>query len=549
MINPKNMPISKAVLSPEKEDFSLIKIILTFFGIIAFRMFLDNLAYPGPGDYFFSLERFVQEPLYFFSVFFSFSILTYFFTKASFKDIFPFIVKVLLFVLVIPLIDLVFSGKITDATQYVYVGTSDFLKTYLSLMIPSKVHGITIGQQIGSLLIFASISFFVYKKTSSIFKSLLSMICSYTILFFYAILPSIITLFNNKPFVSDPIIHNSAHSLESEIYVFILKQSWLMHIAENSNLLISTVDSLHEIAMAYLFWILIFIQVLIIFFIANKRLWNVLIKNLPLTRIAYWFIIAAIGIIINQKLFGYLNLQNPINFMALTVFLLLIIANIWLAVLINDPEDVEIDKISNPNRPLVKKEVTEQEWRSMQIISLFLIAFGIMTLNRATGFFLIFAQAAYYIYSARPLRLKKHFLSSSIIIGFASVFIAMAGFFLVSPDLHFSSFPVKAILFIGISYAFLSNLKDIKDFEGDSKESIRTVPVVFGLEKSKYIIATLYSFIILAIPFVLQIYSIFPVAICVSLFIFYLFIKKEYQEKYIFLAFFLYVVFLFFVTL
>lgn len=533
----------------EKEDVSLIKIASALFGVIALRMFLDNLAYPGQGAYFFSLERFVQEPLYFFSVFFSFSILTYFFTKSSFKNIFPFIVKVFLFILVIPLIDLALSGKVVDATQYVYIETNGFLTTYLNLMIPSKIQGITIGQQIGSFFIFASIAWFVYKKTSSIFKSLLSMLSGYTILFFYAILPSMLTLFNNKNILHDPIVHNAAQTPTLEAYIFILKQSWLMHAIENSNLLISSIDPIHEIAMAQLFWILIIIQILIIFFIANRLLWNALKNNFPATRFIYWFIIAAIGIVISQKLFGSINLQNPINFVSLLVFLLLIMANIWFAVFVNDAEDVEIDKISNPDRPLVKKEASLQEWNLMQTITLIIIAFGTVTMNRAVGFLLIFAQAAYYIYSARPLRLKRNFVFSSITIGLASVFIAMAGFFLVSPDQHFSSFPIKAILIIGISYALLSNLKDIKDFEGDKEGNIKTMPVFFGLEKSKYIIATLCSLVIFVVPLLLKTYPVLPVSICASLFLFYLFTRKKYQEKYIFLVLFLYVIFLFFITL
>ena len=125
----------------------------------------------------------------------------------------------------------------------------------------------------------------------------------------------------------------------------------------------------------------------------------------------------------------------------------------------------------------------------------------------------------------------------------------MAGFFLVSPSQHVFTFPIKAILIIGISYAILSNLKDIKDYEGDKKENMRTLPVVFGLEKSKYIIAVLCALVILFTPFFLEIYSILSVSVCTSLFLFYLFTRKEYQEKYIFLVLFLYAILLFFVTL
>ena len=153
------------------------------------------------------------------------------------------------------------------------------------------------------------------------------------------------------------------------------------------------------------------------------------------------------------------------------------------------------------------------------------------------------------VYSAKPLRLKRHFIFSSILIGIGSIAAAMAGFFLVSPDQHVSAFPVKAIVIIGIAYALLSNLKDIKDYEGDKKENMHTLPVVFGLEKSKKIIAFLCSLVIVAVPLILKIYSILPISIAISLFLFYLFTKKKYQEKYIFLTIFLFAIVLFFAVI
>ena len=540
------MPIAENI-SPQEEkgDFSLIKIILALFGIIAVRMFLDNLIYPSTGGYFLSTERFVQEPLYFFSVFSSFSILIYVFTKSSFNSIFSFLIKTFLFILLIPVIDLFLNGQVTDATQYLYIETSAFLATFFKIINPFSGQGITVGQHIGAFFIFICIAWFVYKKTSNVWKSLISLLSSYVILFFYAILPSIISLFNTKPVSLDPIIHEAANTPVIETYYFILKQSWLMNVAKNSSTFIINMDSLHEILMSYVFWILLVIQIGVMLFIASKRLWNVFQNNFPIARIFYWFIIAAIGIILNYKLFGSINLQNPVNFLAITVFFILGVPNLWLAVLVNDAEDIEIDKISNPERPLVKKEVSKQEWRTMQIILLLLIAFGTMTMSRATGFSLIIAQSIYYIYSAKPLRLKKHFLSSSLLIGIASVSVAMSSFFLVSPDQHVSAFPVNAILIIGIAYAILSNLKDIKDYEGDKKENIRTLPVVFGLEKSKYIIAALCSLVSIAVPLILELRSMLLVSICTSLFLFFLFTRKNYQEKYIFLVIFVYIITLF----
>ena len=544
------MPTPEDILpQEEKEGFFLIKIFLTLFGIIVVRMFLDNLIYPSTGGYFLSIERFVQEPLYFLSVFFSFSILMYFFTKASFDSIFSFLIKTFLFILLIPLIDLALSGRVTDATQYLYIEANDFLATFFKTVHPLSGQGVTVGQHIGAFFIFICIAWFVYKKTKNIFKGLLALLISYATLFFYAILPSLFVFFNTKPVALDSVIHETANSSALETYCFILKDSWLMYMAKSSGAFIFNLDSLHEIFMSRVFWLMIVAQVLIIIFVANKRIWNIVKNNLPLIRIAYWSIIGTIGMILNYKIFGDLNLGNPVNFISIAVSLVLLAFSIWLAVLINDEEDVEIDKISNPERPLVKGAVSRQEWHRLQFFSLLIVLLGILTMNRALGFSVIIAQSVYYIYSVRPLRLKRHFLFSSILIGIGSVAAAMAGFFLVSPDQHVSAFPIKAILIIGIAYALLSNLKDIKDYDGDKKENIRTLPVVFGLEKSKYIIAALCSLIMIIVPLALKINSMLLISICISIFIFYLFTKKNYQEKYIFLALFVYIITLFLIII
>ena len=527
----------------------LLKIMAALLSIIAIRMFLDNIIYPTTGNYFLSLERILQEPLYFISVFFSFALVMYFFTKSSFDEIFSFLVKVFLFILSIPLIDFFISGKVIDATQYVYIGASSLIATFFQIINPLSGQGITIGQHIGAFFIFICIAWFVYKKTKNVFKGLFSLLIAYLTLFFYAILPSLFVFFNTKPVALDPVIHEAANSSALEAYCFILKDSWLMYAAKSSGAFIFNLDSLHEIFMSRVFWLMIVAQILIILFVANKKIWNIFKNNLPLTRIAYWVIIAFIGVVLNYKIFGDINLKNPVNVVSISVSLVLLALSIWLAVLINDEEDVEIDRISNPERPLVKGDVSLQEWHVIQFFSLVVVLLGILAMNRAIGFSVIIALSVYYIYSVRPLRLKRHFIFSSLLIGIGSVAAAMAGFFLVSPDQHVDAFPSQAILFIGISYALLSNLKDIKDYEGDKKENMRTLPVVFGLEKSKYIMAALCSLVMIIVPLALKINSMLLISVCISIFIFYLFTKKKYQEKYIFLTIFIYALALFFMVI
>lgn len=535
-------------LESDQKGFFLLKIIATLFSIIAIRMFLDKLAYQDTGGYLLPQERVIHASLYYFSVFFYLSILYYFFTKELFKNTFNLLTKIMLFVLSVPLFDILFKGiEGTRPPIYLIISKSDFISYFFKIINPLSEQGITLGQHIGAYAIFITLAFFIYKKTKSWLKSLLSIFLGYAILFFDAIIPSIINIFSNRDLLFDK---------EIVPYFFMLQNSWIANMVkivptDFSNFFLQTevLNTWHEILLARFFWIYVVIEILIIFFLSNKRAWNILRHNLPKERIIYWTIISIIGIIINQRMFGDILFSNPANFITLAVFFLLIVLNIVLAVFINDAEDIEIDKISNPSRPLVKKEFSPQEWNLVQTVLLIIIVLGLLTLNNATAFLLIFAQAAYYLYSARPLRLKRHFLLSSVLIGFATVFVAMAGFFLVSPDQSFFVFPVKAMLILGLSYALVSNLKDIKDFEGDSHEDIKTIPVVFGLKNGKRIIAILCALVIVAVPIILKLNTALLFSVFIAAFLFYLFTKEKYQEKYIFLVIFLYIVSLFIFSL
>jgi 4-hydroxybenzoate polyprenyltransferase len=297
--------------------------------------------------------------------------------------------------------------------------------------------------------------------------------------------------------------------------------------------------------MSQVFWLLVVLQLFAIFILPNLKYLKILINNFPLTRIIYWSVIALIGIYLSQNTSKTIDIFNLTTIVSFCVIFLLGVLNTIFAVCINDAEDENIDIISNPTRPLVTKELSHSQWNKLTIILLVLIILGLATMNSSVAFFLILTQMSYYIYSARPLRLKRNFISSSIIVGLASTTVAMAGFFFTSSDQHLSAFPIKAILMIAISFASLSNMKDIKDFAGDKKEGMMTMPVVFGLENSKKLLSLIYALVFITIPFLLEMNQLIFFSIICSIFTFYLFTKKQYQEKYIFIVLFFYAAMLF----
>ena len=526
-------------MSNKIESLSFFQIFASFFAIVILRLIIDNLVYPSPSGYFFQTERLIQLPFYFLSIFLTFSLAVYFLTQKSFKEIFNFLTYAFIFILIIPVIDFVTNGSSVDALKYVVINISEFPKLFIFLLNPYSGQGITLGQHVGVLAIFVSLSYFVYIKTKKFTKVVLSFILNYTLLFLYAIMPSILLIFNETV---------SKKQKPLEAYFQLINGSWLSHKSSESNFLIeylSSPSTNSEIVMSRVFWLLIIVQLAIIFYFSNKSVFLAFIKNSRNTRIFYWLIIAEIGMLVSQKMGFGINFKNPINLLTLFDYILLIILNIWLAVFINDKEDVAIDKISNPARPLVRGVVSLNEWSFMTKILVLLIIFGLIIMERSVAILILLSQSLYYVYSVKPLKLKRNFITSSFVIGMTSVFISMSGFFLVSYNQHINAFPLKTAFLIFVSYALLSNLKDIKDYKGDSYENIKTLPVVFGLKKSKIIIATLCAIVLISVPVLLNLYKLLFISICIATFLFYLFTKKEYQERYVFLALFLYIFFLF----
>ena len=224
----------------------------------------------------------------------------------------------------------------------------------------------------------------------------------------------------------------------------------------------------------------------------------------------------------------------------MVIFFTLIALSFWLAVIINDIEDVAIDKISNPNRPLVTQAMSVEEFKNIGIVLLFLILMGAPLLNYPVFIFFLLFQFMYYIYSRKPFYLKRWFFVASPLLAFNALLMAMAGFFLISADQKILSFPAETIWFILIGFSIVTNIKDLKDTEGDRVADIKTIPVIFGQEKAKKIIAIATIIFILAFSFYEQSSYLFLFSLLVSSMFYFLMSRKTYREVDIFFLFFLY---------
>jgi 4-hydroxybenzoate polyprenyltransferase len=211
------------------------------------------------------------------------------------------------------------------------------------------------------------------------------------------------------------------------------------------------------------------------------------------------------------------------------------------AVHTNDVADVSIDGISNSNRPITSKALTQEEMHSSGYIWLMVALFGSWCAGYYTFFFCLVYTASYYIYSVPPLRLKRLPMISSFLIGIACLSSVLAGFFLVSADKTFHNFPPLLAIGIILMFTLGVNIRDMKDVEGDRAEGILTLPVIL-VKNGKRVVGGMLALSFMLAPIFLSFYTLYIVAIPTAYIGYKLVTKNKYNDRHIFYLFFAFLV-------
>ena len=189
-----------------------------------------------------------------------------------------------------------------------------------------------------------------------------------------------------------------------------------------------------------------------------------------------------------------LLLSSSFHFIRLLVPLYGIILYSGVAIL-NDIHDLDIDKLTNPFRPLPDKKISSNK---SYLVSLSLIILGLIysvfiAFYFSNLYFLIFPlihTISGYVYSKY---LSRHYATSTTLLGFTHGFLPyiMAVFMFGVFNVH--------IIFVGIaiflSLSFTYIIKDFKDEEGD-KLKRETLITSFGSKRAKKI--TFFLFLALS---------------------------------------------------
>jgi len=526
----------KTFLEKDRQ-INIFDVLITIFGFTLVRTFVENFSNPEPAGFFTQpYSVFFEYLLFYTSTFLLLLIVLSYFTKLPIKKTTGISIFFLPIVSIPPIIDLLVTHGSGYCMTYIIQEPGKLLIDFLTFFGRFYDCGITTGIRIEILIICISAFILIFYTTKKLIRSLLGTLASYIVIFFNLSFPSLIM----APFyISDPSINkvfffsklfktsllNSIHTfglIPSDPYVFFAQQS--------------------SIFTARFLWVSIIIELLIIFYFSYRPIWNAWVKNLRPERVLYYFYIAMLGIFISKGVNGVIpNITLP-DIFSFIIFFALIALSWWLAVIVNDIEDIAIDKISNKERPLITGEITLAQFKIIGFILLILILTGAPLLNYPVFVFLILFQIVYYFYSKDPLRLKRWFFFASPALALNALLIAMAGFFLVSANQKFLAFPTENIWFILIGFSIFTNIKDFKDTEGDKKENIRTLPVLFGQENAKKIMTALVASFLLVFSFYKQNDYLLVFSVFFSILFYLLTRRKVFREIYFFYLFFLYLI-------
>ncbi len=165
--------------------------------------------------------------------------------------------------------------------------------------------------------------------------------------------------------------------------------------------------------------------------------------------------------------------------------------------IINDYYDIKIDAINKPKRLVVGKGVNR---RQAMVAHLLLSAIGVIVgfaLSWAVGFIIVGAVLLLWGYSAQ---LKKMLLLGNITIAFLSATMLLV----VAVNVGADNKAVWAYaLFSFIISLVREIIKDMEDVKGDASFGCRTLPIVAGIPKSKWVLyglmAVFYATVVMAI--------------------------------------------------
>jgi geranylgeranylglycerol-phosphate geranylgeranyltransferase len=168
----------------------------------------------------------------------------------------------------------------------------------------------------------------------------------------------------------------------------------------------------------------------------------------------------------------------------------------------NDYQDIEIDKINQPQRPLPSGQVSPKLVKRYSFVMAFLAVLISAFINPLAFVISLFANILLFIYS---WKLKSTVLIGNLIVAFISAMsVVFGGVAAGNPRPTFWLFLIIFVAILGREV-----LKTMADYDGDLSENVRTVSTVWGKKAARIVfyVLAMAALITMLVPYILSVYK------------------------------------------
>ncbi|MEO0095306.1 MAG: UbiA family prenyltransferase [candidate division WOR-3 bacterium] len=291
----------------------------------------------------------------------------------------------------------------------------------------------------------------------------------------------------------------------------------------------------------FLFIIVFFVYL----YLLNKKDFYQLISSMRVERMAFYGGAGLSGFLLAMHQSGLIYDYDLFNFLGVLFIFFCPALGFWVLQILNDFFDLKIDAKSKQRNPLLKGIRRTYYFFSGFII--FLVVMSMALILNYQAFLIMFTFFLLGIlYSVPPIRLKRFPFISTFILSVAVILSICLGYSIIYFEKSFQQIPnfLFFALLSGITIGF--SAKDINDVEGDRKNGIITLPLLFY--KKENLLGRLPFSLILGSSFILI--GIFMPEVWVGSFIafltifFYTLLNKKPKEWFYFLILYIFGVYL-----
>jgi 4-hydroxybenzoate polyprenyltransferase len=492
--------------------------LLNFFGIIVLRLYLDKFIAKSNSPLF-DLIMDIHNVLFFFLTIASVWLVLSIILKKNPFNLAYLMLWVTLAIIFPPIFDLIKTNREVFWSFYLISSPVDLIWQYVTIFghLPSGIA--YFGTKITFIMGILALSLLVFIKTKKIVKTLLAAAGIYSALFFMAAFPSFFYFFFELLFGKSIV-----STYPFEIIQFLAKAKFfgieladpIYALAYNLNLVYFP---LSLGVLSYFFWK------------SRPKMFLAVVRNLRYPQIMFHSGLLFIGL-------GIGLITYPENF-NLNFFSMLAVFDIWIAILltweasviVNDIFDYRVDLLSNPERPLQRGIFTLNNYAQVGALLFFLSIIGALMVNYKFGILLFVYQILAWFYSAEPFRLKRFVPIASLVSALTLLTVFFSGFIFFSPAQNLEHLSWRVIFLLMITYTLSLPIKDFKDIDGDKKDGVRTIPVIFGEEKGRLIVASgIFASFILSVFFINELRLFWWATLCGSL-AFYVITNKKIHPR------------------